>query len=1004
MRPLESSTYLKDVLGPYVGSADSPGLFERYCLEPSDDDDAAIAARCHEVKQLWDKRSEHTKYGSLIRALLDQHKTSMLTLEDPPERRRAAAAVSAEDGERAERARQAHADWEDLLHAAIDRHGGLDPTKRAKLERAADSMGVDAAFARAQLEGAPVAAPPPMLAEDARREIRKTLSSLAQDTGDKRLGLSLFHALGLPGVTLDGAQITACHSEMEAENAKRKRDSTRVSYEMMLVKARRLLIDGDPRAYVAGLVADTKEALAAEGTKIAVHTGEIGPMDAERLCRHAVELGLTVDLAQRVVREIAQENDVPLQTGESIDYAVCACGHVTAREHANQRCQNCGEPLFIECPNAQCKTVNDSSAARCSECGADLRAYAAAARKLAGFGADLRSGQLERSREALAEIRAILDSSPEIERCAADLDAAIREAQAGWASAELAIGERRLYAARHVLGQLARTARDLSGPTGALPDDRLTWVSACLRDLDTALERARATSGAHREVALVQALEIAADCEEAREAIARIPAQAPSDVRGAMEGGDAVVSWRASPTAGVDYEVTRIASDGVRELVSAPGPDCRVVDGTVASGAIVRYEVVAVRAQTRSPALSSLALVVARDLRGVSVFDGDGEVRLVWEPVGTRARVRVRRTHDRSGVVSSLTPESAGLIDRDVINGESYSYETCVEYTGPDGAPVLTAERKVFAQPSPLPTPVAIANVQATPTGVRIAVPSPAVGNVTVIRCAIEPTVAVGDQLDVATLADLGGVLPSDPSGAIDADSQAGLRWYLPVTISGKQAVAGEPLRYLALPGVSNVRATDDASSVHVTWSWPDELKVVMVAWRLDRQPDSPDDPEAQRRLLRRSEYRDRGGFAIDAPVARSVFVAVYPAARIRGDVVYGMTAGRDSRTAVTRSHKTDVRYAVRRTGLRKKTLEIELLVPVASDLPEMVIVARPGDLLPRKPDDGEIVGHLGGTQPLQATLDLAQRSRPLTVRVFMASAAAAHRIVDPRVDDLVIR
>ena len=132
--------------------------------------------------------------------------------------------------------------------------------------------------------------------------------------------------------------------------------------------------------------------------------------------------------------------------------------------------------------------------------------------------------------------------------------------------------------------------------------------------------------------------------------------------------------------------------------------------------------------------------------------------------------------------------------------------------------------------------------------------------------------------------------------------------------------------------------------------------------------------------------------------------MAVYPAARIGSDVVHGMSAGRDSRAAVTRSQKTDVPYAVRRAGLRKRKLEIELLVPVESQLPEMVIVARPGDLLPRKPDDGEIVGHLGGTQPLQATLDLTQRSRPLTVRVFMASAGAAHRIVDPRVDDLVIR
>ena len=777
-----------------------------------------------------------------------------------------AAAASAQEGERVQSEQRAQAEWKEMLRTATARYGGLDPTMRANLERAAGSMGVDPVFAREQLARAPAAAPPPVIADDERREVRKTLSSLAQNTGDKRMGLSLFHALGLSGVTLEAAEIAARHREMAAENAKRKRDNTRVSYEMMLVKAKRFLIEDDPRAYVEGLVADTREALAAEGTKIAVHNGEIGPMEAEHLHRHAVELGLTIDLAQRVVREIAQENDVPLHTAESIDYLVCRCGHVTAREHAPQRCQACGESLFIECPNTQCKTVNDSSAARCSECGADLRAYAAASQKLAGFAAQLHSGQLEQSRDVLTEIRHVLGSSSEIERYAADLDAALCEAEAGWASAELAIGERSLYAARHVLGQLARTACDLPGPTGDVPCDRLTWVNGRLRELDKVLERARAASGTHREVALVEALQIAADCEEARKQISRIPSQAPGDVRGAMDGGDAVVSWRASPTVGVDYEVTRIASDGVRELVCAPGPDRRVVDAMVASGAIVRYEVVAVRAQTRSPVAASQAIVVARDLRGVSVSDLDGEVRLTWEPVGMRARVRVRRTHDGSGAVSMLTPESAGLIDRDVVNGEIYSYETSVEYTGPDGAPVLTPGRKVFAQPSPLPTPVAIVDVQAGATGVRIAVRPPAVGSVTVIRCAAEPTVSVRDRLDVATLADLGTVLPSDPSGASDLGPQTGVRWYLPVTISGNLAVAGEPLRYLALPSVSNVRATDDGSTVRVTWSWPDELKVATVAWRLDRQPESPDDPEAQRRVLRRSEYRDGGGIAIDAP------------------------------------------------------------------------------------------------------------------------------------------
>jgi hypothetical protein len=1008
MKAFDSATYLKEILGPYVDSTELPDMFERYCLEPSDSDDAAITKRCREVKQLWDMRVDRPKYGPMIRLLLDRHGEAVLTLEDPAERRRAAAEASQAEGARAEHSKQALAQWEGLLAQALKQHRGLDPVMRATLEKAADRLGLDAAMARAQLDAAPVAALQSMLTADERRDIRKALTSLAQDAGEQRIGLSLFHALGLSGITADVTEIKARHAELDNQNVVRKRGNTRVLYETMLVIAKRVLIDGDPRVYVESLVSDVREALEADGIKASFDDGVIDEMEAEQLSRRGVELGLTTELARRVVAELARELGVVLQrTGAPVDYIVCGvCSHVEARDHASEHCGECGAPLFATCPNDQCGTLNDASAARCRKCGADLRRFAEAARRLSELGNLLHAGSLQQASEQLAELKSVLGATPEVERYAGELKAAMQKAEAAWSATETAIVERRLYAARRMLQDLRTTASDLPGPEGLTPAERAVWVAERLHAADRALQRARTANGSTREVALAEALNIAADCQEAKQELERIPASSPREVQATMAEAHAVISWQASPTPGVSYEITRTASDGTHELVSDSEQGLHVADSHAASGSVVRYDVVAIRGSSRSPPASSAPIVIARELQGIAVFSGDGEVRLTWAAIGAQGRVLVRRRHDRSGADDSLAPDSTGVVDRNVTNGESYAYDLRVQYVGPAGEHVLTRGATVFAQPSTRPSPIAITGAQTSSAGVIISFPRPTVGSVIILKCTDQPQLEAGDELDPSALPGLGTVLSPHAAGVLDPDTQTGAHWYLPVTAAGTMAIAGPPFRYLAFPGVSNVRAVDDGRAVRVTWTWPETLRNVLVAWRTDRQPEGPEDSNAHSQTFRRSEYKDRGGFVIDASDGESIFVTIFPAARIGNDIVYGTAASRDSRAAVTRVRRTNVRYTVRRTGVRKKKLEIDVQAPPGVELPEMVIVTRPGDLVPRKPDDGDVVGRLGGSGPLQSTLDLAGRSTPLAVRLFLStpSAQASHRLVDPAVDNLVFR
>ncbi len=1006
MRALDPSTYLKEVLGPYLGTPDLPGLFERYCLDTSDSDEQAIAARCKEVKQLWDMRVERPKYGSLIRLLLERHSEDLLTLEDPTERRRAAAHAAEAESARAQEGERARSDWEALLSSALQQHEGLDPAVRSSLERAGANAGLDPAFVRERLDAAPVAEVRAELSVAERKAIRRALAAVAQDTGEPRSGLTLYHALGLSGITQDIAEIRRCHGLLEAEISKRRRDNTRVIYETVLVTAKRILIDGDPRAYEESLVRDVQDELTADGLRAAVDDGVIDEREAEHLIRRGVELGLTHELASRVVTSIARESGVPLRTAAPVDYLVCAvCSNVTARERAGERCEQCGAALYVTCPKDGCATVNDAAAGRCRECGADLHEYAAAMRKLPTLEGILRAGRLQQAGDELALIERALGESAQLEQFSKELADALNAAHAEWGAAESAISRRELYAARQALQGLRRSAVDLPGPAGVSPAERLAWVSEQLKLVEAALTRARGAGGESREAIFAEALAIAVDCQEARDQLDRIPASPTPAVGAALRRSEVIVKWDPSPTIGVNYELTRVHADGTRTQLGEALSACEAVDREIQSGTIAHYEVVAVRGTSRSTSVASPPLVAARELQQLEVFSGDREVRATWSAPGRSGRVLVTRKHDATGEERTLAPESTGITDRDVLNGQRYTYLARVEYAGPSGEPVLTAGTVIYGQPVARPVPVSITAAEPSSQGVLISFLAPPSGTVTVLRCAEQPALVLGQQLDPLSLSELGSPVSPDARGALDTDPQTGSRWYLPVTVAGTMAVAGEAYRCLALPGVSNVRATEEGDAVRVTWDWPQTLRAVVVLWRKDRQPEGPEDPAAGSQVFRRSEYKDHGGFALEAG-GGSIFVAVYPAARVGNEFQFGTSASRESRAALTRVSRTDVRYTVKRSGIRRKKVEIGVFEPGGSAVPELVVVMRPGDLLPRQPRDGEIVARLGGDGPLSSTLDLDGCSRPLAIRAFLsgAAASASHRVLDPGVEDLVIR
>lgn len=1006
MHPFDPKTYLADVLGPYVGpsATDLPDLFERYLLDPTDSDEAAIATRMADVKALWDKRSENQKYGQIIRTLSAKHTEAELTFGDPDERARLAEDAAERGRARSKKAADALSSWRSLLADQLDGSGGLDPARRGLLERMAAKQRLDPAVVKRELDAVPVAKMPDVLDASRRQRVRKALSELAQAVGEPRIALSLYHALGLE-ITQDGGQVQERHADAVEANSARAIGATATLYKTVLAEAKLLLIDTDPRAYIEGLVLDVKDEMEYAGLQAAASGNVIDEIEAEQLLRQAVELGLTPDLGRRVLNELAKDNNVGISTGAPVDYAACpSCNRPYPREAAPAACGRCGTALFVVCPLHDCKTRNDATAARCAKCGADLHRYTEATRRLATLPAALSDGRVAWAATELDEIARVLSDEAVPEDVRRRIEDAERAAHDRWDAIETAIGGRRLFAARASLLRLQKEAGDVIGPSGDLPAVRAKEVEHRLSELDAVLARARSASGPAREQALVQALGLVADCDEATHALDAIAPEPPGAVRVQMGASGPELSWAASPTIATRYAVRRT---DVRAGTSAELGDTTKTsfdDRDAPTGAVVRYDVTAVRGAGRSPASSSPSLTVAREVERLSLADGDSEVRISWQPVPASARVLVFRRDAGGGDEHEIVADRSGLVDRTVRNGQRYGYRICVEYSGDGPRAHRTAGLTLFGQPAPPPEGIEELTVRQVQDGVIIEFAPPPIGSVTVLRCDSAPEIEPGAAADPARLADLGRVLPTDGRGARDSAS-SGICWYLPITIAGGAAVAGRARQHLALSDITNVKAIEHPHEVRVTWEWPEGVRIAKILWHRDRQPAGPDDPEAEAAWVRLGEYRDRGGFTIDVGGSKPLFVAVVSGVRVDGELLAGTVIPRAARAAIRPTTRIDLRYDVRRTGMRKKRLEVQVHAPLGTDTPGLVLVARSGDLLPRHPSDGEVVARLGGGEPLTSTIDLGSRPRPLAVRLFLGSTGAAggYQLFDPTADDLLI-
>jgi hypothetical protein len=584
------------------GGVQTSDPFEQYDLPLDDVDrlrDRDVAAQVDAVWAFWQKQRDHPKYRGLVTALLARHGEVAPRLRDPAGRRRLA-----------DEARQARAQREQArgvpLDAAIarlvERFGGIPADKVAGLRRVAAAAGLDERTTQERLARHPLldAAPPP----PDYRQVRRDLDELGRLLGVEPPA-GLYDLLGLPpGAPAE--QVAHERAAASARNRELRPDRRRALVDDLLAAVTTLLVQGDPAAYLDAVADEVRARLRARVAMVVLVEDGLGTDDAAQLVAEAEAGGLDRPRALRVLADLAAESGVPLPAG-------LAGAPPTPAPDMPAAPRPPAGPRPPATPGAWQEPLSQARAA-------------------------LRAGRVLEAQQRLGEARELAGGTlPPLRVLDEQVAAVLVAARQRWAEVAAALAYGRPDAAVEGLEQLAATAVDLPGPDGGSVPDALAAARARLAQGAARRAAAQGLTGAERELALLEALELAPDDADLLAELRAVGVAPATGVRAEPAGSGVRVSWQASPSPGaVDYRVL--------------GPDGRVLGTTRATelevgrpaGRLPAYTVVARRAGVVSPPASSAAGDPPPAVPSLAALAMGARVRLVFPPPPT-GRAEVRR-------------------------------------------------------------------------------------------------------------------------------------------------------------------------------------------------------------------------------------------------------------------------------------------------------------------------------------------------------------------------
>lgn len=714
----------------------------------------------------------------------------------------------------------------------------------------------------------------------------------------------------------------------------------------------------------------------------------ISQQQAELFLQEARKLGWKLDAATVELRELARKRGFSLSLPGDPTLDTLAkqvrCGNPDCREMndpGRPNCKRCGQALHITCPNCGRKVPADE--ASCGSCG-----FAVGDRFLVTYLANeadrlLTQHDPDGARARLDEaIRLWAPKQPDALRqrldvSRAQIQRAADEQQRATAQVKALLDGRQFFAARTLLTSLPATfaGRDASL---RLAEERIHEAQGYVRQA-----LAAGISADHKADLCTQALRICADYAEARDLLAKMPPEPPSNL--VVTPSERIVSlrWSASPTRSAGYVVVR--KSGSKPVSAKDGQQVGKVAGynfddtQPTRGVPLYYAVYADREGVTSAAgaVALRAVLLIAEVEQLAQRVDDGAVELTWQPPANATRITVVRKEGgvpRGPVDGTvLVPVEPGhLVDRGLVNSRRYGYAVYCQFRDADGAVVMSHGVTLEAAPEIPPRPVDALHMSTTPSGagfdVRVTWQAPAKGEVAVLKSAQEPALRAGEVVPAEGLSRYGQVIQGDRYGLTDHWGAPGAAYYLPLVIFQRMAYAGTAHRWVCIDDVYNLRVQHLGPTVRLQWDWPRDCHDALVAYDRVGWPRLGVQPTTSTLKITRAEYERLGYVDLSATGGEDYFISVAAVVQHGGDTIIGGGARAQVRLASRVTLEYDLRAPGRLFGA--KHYRLVLRSNAAATLPILLLRSKRHGL-PMGKADGELLYRTSGPTPVEGELEI---------------------------------
>lgn len=534
-------------------------------------------------------------------------------------------------------------------------------------------------------------------------------------------------------------------------------------------------------------------------------------------------------------------------------------------------CTACGGHIYTQCPN--CQTKNRSDAKHCSQCGYSydkLRQASSMAHEAKRLSGSLRFDDALR---LLDEAEHLWNGLAEIASARKDVETHQKTFGPTFSKITAAVNDHRMEEAHRLYDELMHRAAGYSDPQ--LEEKINSGISTAKTIIESA--------GAKPAIGdLVRAYDACHDYPGIEKMFSLNPPQSVADLKATPDGERRRITLTWKPTQSenaISYLVIR--KEGSRPLNSKDGETLARTAGTsfkddtatLKPNTTYYYAVVSSIGPKESGLAIAGPVTVLFEVENVKLSADDSSIRITWSGTPAGADVEVWKDTDRSpakpGDGTQVTNViRGGLSDGNLENGTTYHYTIFVRYRDDDtDRAVYSSGVAVSGVPTAPPDPVSYLLPQLKEDGsFSIEWDQPENGDVQFYYSVGEPDVKEEDILAETELSGKGirlDVASEEPGKGTFTLPDDDVYHIFAVTVMNGQAVIGAQSVVTKRKAVTIDKIQPSGASAFVMFEWPKDCTRVLLAWRSDRFPASPDDRKATRMSVNKQTYEMNHGIMV---------------------------------------------------------------------------------------------------------------------------------------------